>query len=59
MYVYNDFDEAFVRTRVAQFRAQVERCIEGLLTEGEYKPLRMMNGEDLELDDGMVRLAVP
>ena len=33
MYVYNDFDETFVRTRVAQFRGQVERRIDGSLTE--------------------------
>ncbi len=44
MYVYNDFDEAFVRERVAQFRAQVERRIDGSLTEDEFRPLRLMNG---------------
>ncbi len=49
MYQYNDFDEAFVRTRVAQFRAQVERRIDGSLTEDEFKPLRLMNGLYLQL----------
>ena len=59
MYVYNDFDEAFVRTRVAQFRAQVERRIDGSLTEDEFKPLRLMNGLYLQLHAYMLRVAVP
>ena len=29
MYKYNDFDEGFVRSRVAQFRGQVERRVDG------------------------------
>ena len=44
MYVYNDFDDDFVQTRVAQFRAQVARRIDGSLTEDEFRPLRLMNG---------------
>ena len=40
MYHYNDFDQAFVRERVAQFRGQVERRIDGSLTEDEFKPLQ-------------------
>jgi len=59
MYVYNDFDEAFVRERVAQFRAQVERRIEGALTEDEFKPLRLMNGLYLQLHAYMLRVAIP
>ena len=59
MYVYNDFDEAFVRTRVAQFRAQVERRIDGSLTEDEFRPLRLMNGLYLQLHAYMLRVAVP
>ena len=59
MYQYNDFDEAFVRTRVAQFRAQVERRIDGSLTEDEFKPLRLMNGLYLQLHAYMLRVAVP
>mgnify|MGYP003148009090 CR=1 FL=1 len=35
MYSYNEFDEAFVRTRVAQFRGQVERRIDGSLTASQ------------------------
>ena len=59
MYKYNDFDEAFVRERVAQFRGQVERRIDGSLTEDEFKPLRLMNGLYLQLHAYMLRVAVP
>ena len=59
MYHYNDFDEAFVRERVAQFRSQVERRVEGALTEDEFKPLRLMNGLYLQLHAYMLRVAIP
>ena len=59
MYKYNDFDEAFVRTRVDQFRSQVARRIDGSLTEDEFKPLRLMNGLYLQLHAYMLRVAVP
>ncbi len=59
MYQYSDFDDAFVRERVAQFRAQVERRIDGSLTEDEFKPLRLMNGLYLQLHAYMLRVAIP
>ncbi|MGB1235922.1 MAG: nitrite/sulfite reductase [Planktomarina sp.] len=59
MYKYNDFDEAFVRERVAQFRGQIERRIDGSLTEDEFKPLRLMNGLYLQLHAYMLRVAIP
>jgi sulfite reductase (NADPH) hemoprotein beta-component len=59
MYVYNDFDEAFVRERVAQFRSQVERRIDGSLTEDEFRPFRLMNGLYLQLHAYMLRVAIP
>ncbi len=59
MYKYNDFDEAFVRTRVATFREQIARRIDGSLTEDEFKPLRLMNGLYLQLHAYMLRVAVP
>ena len=59
MYKYSDFDEAFVRTRNAQFRAQVERRISGALTEDEFRPLRLMNGLYLQLHAYMLRVAIP
>lgn len=59
MYSYNDFDEAFVRERVAQFTHQVERRIDGSLTEDEFRPLRLMNGLYLQLHAYMLRVAIP
>jgi len=59
MYRYTEFDEAFVRERVAQFRAQVERRIDGSLTEDEFRPLRLMNGLYLQLHAYMLRVAIP
>lgn len=59
MYLYNDFDEAFVRERVAQFRDQVERRVDGSLTEDEFKPFRLMNGLYLQLHAYMLRVAIP
>ncbi len=59
MYHYNEFDRDFVRERVDQFRAQVERRIDGSLTEDEFKPLRLMNGLYLQLHAYMLRVAIP
>jgi len=58
-YRYTEFDESFVRERVAQFRAQVARRIDGSLTEDEFKPLRLMNGLYLQLHAYMLRVAIP
>ncbi|SDF90738.1 sulfite reductase (NADPH) hemoprotein beta-component [Celeribacter baekdonensis] len=59
MYKYNDFDESFVRNRVAQFSAQVARRIDGSLSEEEFRPLRLMNGLYLQLHAYMLRVAIP
>lgn len=59
MYIYNDFDAEFVRDRVRQFRGQVEKRIDGSLTEDEFKPLRLMNGLYLQLHAYMLRVAIP
>jgi sulfite reductase (NADPH) hemoprotein beta-component len=59
MYDYTDFDEAFVRSRVAQFSRQVERRLDGSLTEDEFRPLRLMNGLYLQLHAYMLRVAIP
>ena len=49
MYNYSGFDHVFIKERNKQFRAQVERRIDGNLTEDEFKPLRLMNGLYLQL----------
>ncbi|WP_323783348.1 nitrite/sulfite reductase [Thalassovita sp.] len=59
MYRYSDFDDAFLSARNAQFRAQVQRRIDGSLTEDEFKPLRLMNGLYLQLHAYMLRVAIP
>ena len=59
MYRYDEFDERFVRERVAQFTDQVTRRLDGSLTEDEFKPLRLKNGVYLQLHAYMLRIAVP
>ena len=52
-------DTDYVRHRAAQFRAQVERRLDGSLTEEEFRPLRLMNGVYLQLHAYMLRIAIP
>jgi len=59
MYIYDEFDEQFVRERAAQFRDQVERRLSGELSEEQFRPLRLMNGVYLQLHAYMLRVAVP
>jgi len=59
MYRYDEFDHAFVRERVSQFREQVERRLAGKLTEEEFRPLRLRNGLYLQLHAYMLRIAIP
>ena len=59
MYIYTEFDDAFIKARNSQFRNQVKRRIDGNLTEDEFKPLRLMNGLYLQLHAYMLRVAIP
>ena len=59
MYKYDHYDQAMVDTRVAEFRDQTRRRIEGRLTEDQFKPLRLQNGLYLQLHAYMLRVAVP
>src|SRR5438445_8800297 len=59
MYLYDDFDRTLVAERVAEFRDQVGRRLDGSLTEDEFKPLRLKNGVYLQLHAYMLRIAVP
>jgi len=59
MYRYDEFDAAFVASRVDQFRDQVARRISGELTEEQFRPQRLMNGLYLQLHAYMLRVAVP
>ncbi|MGI9375521.1 MAG: nitrite/sulfite reductase [Tsuneonella suprasediminis] len=59
MYKYDQYDQAMVDARVAEFRDQVRRRIEGRITEDQFKPLRLQNGLYLQLHAYMLRVAVP
>ncbi|HLI11863.1 MAG TPA: nitrite/sulfite reductase [Alphaproteobacteria bacterium] len=59
MYRYDEFDHRLVAERVAQFRDQVRRRLDGKLSEEEFKPLRLMNGVYLQLHSYMLRVAIP
>mgnify|MGYP000164657159 CR=1 FL=1 len=59
MYRYDEFDHEIVQSRVKQFTAQVERRLDGRLTEAQFRPLRLMNGLYLQLHAYMLRVAVP
>ena len=59
MFLYTDFDQNLLNERVAQFRDQAQRYLEGKLTEEEYRPLRLQNGLYVQRYAPMLRLAVP
>jgi sulfite reductase (NADPH) hemoprotein beta-component len=59
MYQYTEFDKAFVRSRAAQFRDQIERWESGKLSEDEFRPLRLQNGWYVQRHAPMLRVAVP
>ncbi|WP_066530775.1 nitrite/sulfite reductase [Erythrobacter sp. CCH5-A1] len=59
MYRYDQYDQAMVDARVAEFRDQARRRLEGKLTEDQFKPLRLMNGLYLQLHAYMLRVAIP
>ena len=59
MFDVRPVDTDYVRHRAAQFRAQVERRLDGSLTEDEFRPLRLMNGVYLQLHAYMLRIAIP
>ena len=59
MYKYDTYDQAMVDARVAEFRDQVRRRLDGSLPEDKFRPLRLMNGLYLQLHAYMLRVAVP
>ncbi len=59
MYRYDEFDDALVRRRVAQFRGQTARFLAGQLTEDEFRPLRLQNGLYIQKHAPMLRIAIP
>ena len=59
MYKYDNYDQAMVDARVAEFRDQINRRIAGEMTEDQFKPLRLMNGLYLQVHAYMLRVAIP
>lgn len=59
MYKYDEYDQAMVDARVAEFADQVKRRLAGEMTEDQFKPLRLMNGLYLQLHAYMLRVAIP
>ena len=59
MYLYDQYDQEMVDTRVAEFRDQAQRRLDGKLSEDQFKPLRLMNGLYLQLHAYMLRVAIP
>ena len=59
MYRYDNYDQALVDERVAQFRDQVARWKSGELSDEEFRPLRLQNGLYVQRHAPMFRVAVP
>lgn len=59
MYSYTAFDQAMIDERVAQFRDQTQRYLNGTLSEDEFRPLRLQNGLYVQRYAPMLRIAVP
>ncbi len=59
MYKYDAIDQTLVDQRVAQFRDQVARRMNGTLAEEEFRPLRLQNGLYHQRHAYMLRVAIP
>ena len=59
MYKYDAIDQTLVDQRVAQFRDQVARRLDGTLAEEEFRPLRLQNGLYHQRLAYMLRVAIP
>ncbi len=59
MYQYDEFDQQMIDERVAQFRGQVRRFLDGEIPEEEFKQLRLRNGLYMQRHAHMLRVAIP
>ncbi len=59
MYQYDAHDQAIVDQRVAEFRDQTRRYLDGKISEEEFRPLRLMNGLYYQIHAPMLRVAIP
>lgn len=59
MYIYNEVDQRLVDERVAQFRDQTQRFLDGKMSDDEFLVLRLMNGLYIQRYAPMLRVAIP
>ncbi len=59
MYVYDSHDRQLIAERVAQFRRQTQRYLEGQLPPEQFLPLRLQNGLYVQRLAPMLRIAIP
>ncbi|HVL58497.1 MAG TPA: nitrite/sulfite reductase [Burkholderiaceae bacterium] len=59
MYIYDAVDQQLVDERVAQFRDQTRRFLDGRLSEDDFRPLRLQNGLYVQKHAPMLRVAIP
>src|SRR3981189_918239 len=59
MYGYDITDKTLVDERVAQFRDQTRRFLDGALSDDEFRHLRLRNGLYIQRHAPMLRVAIP
>jgi sulfite reductase (NADPH) hemoprotein beta-component len=59
VYIYDEVDQRMVDERVAQFRDQTRRFLQGSLGEDDFRPLRLQNGLYIQRHAPMLRIAIP
>lgn len=59
MYIYDEYDHSILGQRIAQFRDQTARFLEGTLSKEEFLPLRLQNGLYVQRLAPMLRINVP
>lgn len=59
MYQYDTIDRQIINERVAQFRDQTARYLQGELELDHYRPLRLQNGLYVQRHAPMLRIAIP
>jgi sulfite reductase (NADPH) hemoprotein beta-component len=59
MYIYDEIDQKLVEQRVAQFKDQTRRFLNGQLSDDDFRVLRLQNGLYLQRHAPMLRVAIP
>jgi sulfite reductase (NADPH) hemoprotein beta-component len=59
MYQYQEVDQEIVNARVVEYRDQVERFLDGELSDDEFLQLRLRNGLYKQRHAYMLRVAIP